>query len=106
MAVPASLFRPNGPVRGQPLPPPLPAGSVRVQRKIGASGRIMVSNQRLKLGKRNVGKLVTVVIEDTCFRVLHGEEELAVRARNNTDPLTRVRVIHKRDSQDEPSKMS
>ncbi len=87
-------------------PPPLPAGSIRVQRKIGASGRIMVSSQRLKLGKRNAGKLVTVIIEDTCFRVLHGEEELAVRARSNTDPLTRIRVIHKRDSQEQPSGMS
>jgi hypothetical protein len=66
----------------------------------------MVSSQRLKLGKRNAGKLVTIVIEDTCFRVLHGEEELAVRARNNTDPLTRVRVIGRRDGQDQPSKMS
>ena len=91
---------------GKVPPPPLPAGSTRVQRKIGDSGRIMVANQRLKLGKRNAGKLVTVVIEDTCFRVLHGEEELAVRARNNTQPLGRVRVIHKRDSQDQPSKMS
>jgi hypothetical protein len=28
----------------------------------------------LKLGPRHASKLVTVVIEDTCFRVLHGEE--------------------------------
>jgi hypothetical protein len=30
---------------------------------------------------RHVGKLVTVIIEDTCYRILHGEEELAVKPR-------------------------
>jgi hypothetical protein len=34
-----------------PLPaPPLPAGSIRVQRRVHASGRFMVNGQFIKLG--------------------------------------------------------
>jgi transposase InsO family protein len=73
-------------------PPPLPAGSLRAQRRVHASGRIMVAKQNIKLGPRHAGKLVTVVIEDTHLRVLHGEEELAVRPRRNLDPITRLHV--------------
>jgi hypothetical protein len=52
-------------------PPPLPAGSLRVQRRVHASGKYLVAKQYIKLGKRHAGKLVTVVIEDTHLRVLH-----------------------------------
>ena len=32
------------------------------------------------------------VIEDTCHRIPHGEEELAVKPRKNTSPITRLDV--------------
>lgn len=76
-------------------PPPLPAGSIRAQRRVHASGRIMVNKQPIKLGPRHAGKLVTVVIEDTHFRILHGEEELAVKPRRDTTPITRLHVMGK-----------
>lgn len=37
-------------------------------------------------------KLVTVVIEDTHFRILHGDEELAIKPRRDTTPITRLHV--------------
>jgi hypothetical protein len=74
-------------------PPPLPAGSIRVHRRVHASGRIMVARQPIKLGPRHAGKLVTVIIEDTCLRILHGEEELAVKPRRDTTPITRLHVM-------------
>lgn len=43
-------------------------------------------------GPRHAGKLVTVIIEDTCYRILHGEEELAVKSRKDTSPITRLYV--------------
>lgn len=46
----------------------------------------------MKLGPRHAGKLVTVIIEDTCCRILHGEEELAVKPRKDTSPITRLYV--------------
>lgn len=42
----------------------------------------------MKLGPRHAGKLVTVIIEDTCYRILYGE--LAVKLRNDTSPITRL----------------
>lgn len=79
-----------------PLPPaPLPAGSLRAQRRVHESGRILVAGQRIKLGPRHRGKLVTVVVEDTHLRVLHREEEIAVRPRRSTKPITRFYITGK-----------
>lgn len=79
-----------------PLPPaPLPSGSLRAQRRVHESGRILVAGQRIKLGPRHRGKLVTVVIEDIHLRTVHGEEEIAVRPRKNTKPITRLYVTGK-----------
>jgi len=52
----------------------------------------MVAGRNIKLGPRHRGKLVTVVIEDTHLRVLHGEEETALRPRRNLKPITRLHV--------------
>ena len=73
-------------------PPPLPAGSIAARRRVHPDGRIMVNKQPMKLGPRHAGKLVTVIIEDTCYRVLHGEEEIAVKPRKDTSPITRLYV--------------
>lgn len=94
-------------------PPPLPTGSIRAQRKVHASGRFQINGQFIKLGPRHAGNIVTVVIEDTHFRILHGEDELAVRPRKNPRPITRLYVKGmgtQRDRQgspdDKPSKKS
>jgi hypothetical protein len=52
----------------------------------------MVNNQFLKLGNRHAGKTVTVIIEDIRYRVLHGQEEIAVKARKDTTPITRLHI--------------
>ncbi|WP_157187568.1 hypothetical protein [Nocardia vinacea] len=64
-----------------PLPPP---GSLRAQRKVHADGNIMVAKQNIKLGHRYRGQLVTVVIEDTHYRILLG--------RRNLQPITHFRA--------------
>lgn len=87
-------------------PPPLPTGAIRVQRRVYTSGRIMVATQMLKLGARHAGKTVTVIIEDTHFRILHGEEEIAVKARRDTGPITRLHVKGKGASSSPPSSTS
>jgi hypothetical protein len=82
--------------------------------RCGASGRIMVAGQNIKLGPRHRGKIVTVVIDDTHLRVLHGEEEIAVRPRRNLKPITRFHVTgagannpsRKASPDDNPSKIS
>ncbi|MFJ8927991.1 hypothetical protein ACIRLA_15560 [Streptomyces sp. NPDC102364] len=64
------------------------------------------------LGGSPVGE-VAVVIEDTHYRILHGEDQLAVRPRKNTGPITRLYVKGmgtQKDRQvspdDEPSRKS
>ncbi|WP_258562971.1 hypothetical protein [Streptomyces phytophilus] len=51
-----------------------------------------LNGQFIKLGPRHAGKIVTVVIEDTHFRILHDEDELVVRPRKNPGPITRLYV--------------
>ena len=77
--------RMNG-ARAAPAPPPLPAGSITARRRVRPDGRIMVNKQPMKLGPRHAGLVNTVIIEDTCYRILHGEEELAVKPRKDTSP--------------------
>ncbi|MFD8079109.1 hypothetical protein ACFV3E_41475 [Streptomyces sp. NPDC059718] len=52
----------------------------------------MINGQFIKLDPRHAGKIVTVVIEDTHYRILHGEDELAVRPRKDPGPITRLYV--------------
>jgi hypothetical protein len=103
----------TSPLPPPPLPLPLPAGAIRAQRKVHASGRFMINGQFIKLGPRHAGKIVTVVIEDTHYRILHGEDELAVRPRKKPGPITRLYVEGmgtKKDCQaspdDKPSRRS
>jgi hypothetical protein len=67
-----------------------PAGSIATRRRVHADGRIVVNKQFMKLGPSHAGKLVTVIIEDTCYRVLHGEEETIVKSRKDTRPIKRI----------------
>ena len=40
----------------------------------------MVAGQNIKLGPRHRGKIVTVVIEDSQFRILHDGNQLSAHA--------------------------
>lgn len=73
-----------------PLPPP-PAPPLRASRRIPADGVTMVAGQRLRVGRAHAGKTVTIVIEDTVFRVLHNDIELTTHARKNQKPVTKLR---------------
>lgn len=52
----------------------------------------MVAKQFIKLSPRHPEKIVTVVVKDTHFRVLHGEGEIAVRPRKSPEPVARLYV--------------
>jgi len=84
-----------------PLPPP-PAPPARAQRRVPKTGEIMVAKQRLYVGPTHAGKTVTVVIEDTVFRVLHSDIELGVHARKNRQPVTRFKAFARRP-EDQPA---
>lgn len=52
----------------------------------------MVAKQSIRIGSRYKGQIVTVVIEDTHYRILLGDEEIAVRPRRNLQPITHFRT--------------
>jgi transposase InsO family protein len=76
------------------LPPPAP-GPVSVQRKVPRDGIIMVTRQRLRVGATYAGKIVTVHVEDTHFRVTCDGAEISLHPRTEQRPVTRWKAkIH------------
>jgi transposase InsO family protein len=76
------------------LPPPAP-GPVSVQRKVPRDGVIMVTRQRLRVGATYAGKIVTVHVEDTHFRVTCNGAEISLHPRAEQRPVTRWKAkIH------------
>ena len=55
----------------------------------------MVTRQRLRVGATYAGKIVTVHVEDTHFRVTCDGTDVALHPRNEQRPVTRWRAkIH------------
>jgi transposase InsO family protein len=81
-------------IAATPLPAPAP-GPVSVQRKVPTAGVIMVTRQRLRVGATYAGKIVTVHVEDTHFRVTCDGIEVSLHPRIEKRPVTRWRAkIH------------
>ncbi|MGO4753518.1 integrase core domain-containing protein, partial [Streptomyces sp. 2MCAF27] len=70
-----------------PSAPPLQAS-----RRVARGGRVMVAGQWLSLGARHVGKVVTIQVEDSFFRVLDGDVELSTFPRDPNKPLRQFRA--------------
>ena len=69
-------------------------GQGRAGESVPADGVIMVSRQRIRVGRAHAGKLVTVILEDTHLRVVHDGEELTLHPRTTTpgrQSLPRIR---------------
>ena len=81
-------------IAATPLPAPAP-GPVSVQRKVPRDGVIMVTRQRLRVGATYAGKIVTVHVEDTHFRVTCDGTEVSLHPRNEQRPVNRWKAkIH------------
>jgi hypothetical protein len=80
-------------IAAAPLPPA--PGPVSVQRKVPRDGVIMVTRQRLRVGATYAGKIVTVHVEDTHFRVTCDGAEISLHPRTEQRPVTRWKAkIH------------
>jgi len=77
-----------------PLPPP-PSGAVRVERRVPRDGVVMVTRQRVRVGRVHAGKILTIVVEDTHLRVLHNGEELALHPRTENRPITPLQDLRR-----------
>jgi len=81
-------------IAATPLPSPAP-GPVSVQRKVPRDGVTMVARQRLRVGTAFAGKIVTIHVEDTHFRVTCDGIEVSLHPRNDQHPVNRWRAkIH------------
>jgi hypothetical protein len=97
---PAQSRPPTGPscagarIAAAALPAPVP-GPVSVHRKVPKDGVIMVTRQRLRVGASYAGKIVTVHVEDTHFRVTCDGAEISLHPRAEQHPVTRWKAkIH------------
>ncbi|MGW1540159.1 hypothetical protein ACWCPM_07840 [Streptomyces sp. NPDC002309] len=68
--------------------PPVPA-AVSVERKLPTDGVVMVARQRLRVGRTYVGRIVTIYVEDTHFRVTYEGPEISLHTRKDQHPVTR-----------------
>ncbi|MFF6787293.1 hypothetical protein [Streptomyces sp. NPDC012510] len=74
--------------------PPAPA-AVSVERKVPTDGVVMVARQRLRVGRTYAGRIVTIYVEDTHFRVTYEGAEISLHARKGQRPVTRWKAkIH------------
>lgn len=78
------------PPRQGPLPPTRP-GVVKLLRTIPADGITQVAGQRLRVGRAHAGKTVTILAQDTVFRVPHNDIEISTHIRKTTGPITHLR---------------
>ena len=77
------------------MPGPCITGPVSVERRVPDNGVIMVTRQRIRVGRAHAGKTVTVILEDTHLRVLHNGKELSLHPRTSSgprQPLPRLRT--------------
>ncbi|MFE9069215.1 IS481 family transposase [Streptomyces violaceusniger] len=81
--------------RTKVIPPS--AQALRAQRTVPPEGRVMVAGQRLRIGRAHAGKIVTILIEDTVFRILDGDVELSTHPRLSGKPIRQFKAIARRD---------
>ncbi|WP_376770044.1 IS481 family transposase [Actinomadura luteofluorescens] len=67
-------------------------GPAAVQRVVSSQGTLMVAGCKLHLGQTHRGKVVTVICEDTQFRILHAGQELAIHPRTLIKEVNRRRA--------------
>jgi transposase InsO family protein len=70
-------------------PPPTSPPAMRVTRVVSSQGGLMVAGVKIHLGHVHRGKVVTVVIEDSQFRILHDGTQLAACPRTVIKEVTR-----------------
>ena len=66
-----------------------PTGATHVSRVVSSQGSLMVAGTKLQVGHAHRGKVVTVVIEDNQFRIVHDGTQLSAHPRTVIKEVTR-----------------
>jgi transposase InsO family protein len=73
-------------------PPPRPSAEpIRVQRRVSATGVIMVAGQTAALGRAHAGQTVTVLVADTTLAIQLGDGDTRVIRRTTTQPVRSIK---------------
>ena len=78
-------------------PGPLPHAATAVQRRVSSRGGIQVARQRIQVGMTHAGKIVTVLSEDTSFRLVIGAETVRVVPRTTSREIGRYKAYATRN---------
>jgi biopolymer transport protein ExbB len=65
---------------------------MQVGRRVPTDGIVMVTRQRVRVGRAHAGKVVTILVGDTHLRVLHNGEELSLHPLVDNRPVIRFRA--------------
>ena len=84
-------------------PGPLPEAAAAVQRRVSSRGGIQVARQRIQVGMTHAGKIVTVLSEDTSFRLVIGAETVRVVPRTTSREIGRYKAYATRSRPADPA---
>ncbi len=73
-------------------PASLPPAATAVQRRVSSRGGIQVARQKIQVGMTHAGKTVTVVDQDTSFRLVIEGETGAVVPRTTSSEIHRYKA--------------
>jgi alkylation response protein AidB-like acyl-CoA dehydrogenase len=77
-------------------PPPATPAAMRVTRVVSSQGGLMVAGVKIHLGHVHRGTVVTVIIQDSQFRITHDGTQLA------TCPRTVIKEVTRRSASGHP----
>ena len=84
-------------------PAPLPPSAITVQRRVSSRGGIQVARQRIQAGMSHAGKTVTVLSEDTSFRLVIDGETVGVVPRTTSQETRRYKAYATRNRPAHPA---
>jgi hypothetical protein len=71
---------------------PPPGGPITVQRRVSSRGGIMVARQKIQAGMIHAGKTVTVICENSSFRLVIDGDTIAVVPRTTSSEVHRYKA--------------
>jgi hypothetical protein len=73
-------------------PGPLPEAAPTVQRRVSSRGGIQVARQKIQVGMTHAGKIVTIITENTSFRLVIDGDTVAVVPRTTSHQIGRYKA--------------
>jgi hypothetical protein len=73
-------------------PASLPEATLAIQRRVSSRGGIQVAHQRIQVGMTHAGKIVTVICENTSFRLVIDGETVGVVPRTTSREIDRYKA--------------